>query len=136
MPWTFRDGAHNLPDADVRLFQRWMKAAHNEELSETDATFRYCEILSLYWMLAHKAPEPGEAPAEPPAPPWTKSDQITQEYLDLRLILFHPSAYMKKRPEIFDGLSYKDLDDAKKAELAKRLHPESQAPDTPPQPAL
>ena len=101
------------------------------------AVLYFPRLLLWYGVLSHKAPEQGEAPGEPPPPPWQTGDKVTKEYLALCLILFHPSAYMKIRSEVFDSLPYADLDDEKRKELAKSFLSKSLiTPDNLAQPSL
>ena len=70
--WSFKEGAENLPEKDVESFRTLMQEKYGETLSSADARLRYCELMSLFWLLAHKPPAPGEPAYEPPAPPWQR----------------------------------------------------------------
>lgn len=58
-----------ITDEQIERFRELMQTHHGVELSFDDAKIRYFELLDLYWILAHRAPEPGK-PYEPPPPPW------------------------------------------------------------------
>ena len=62
--WSFKEGAENLPEKDVESFRALMQEKYGETLSSTEARFRYCELMSLFWLLAHKPPTPGGPPPE------------------------------------------------------------------------
>lgn len=61
-----------LKDEDQRVenFRRKMKEDYGVEMTFAEAKGRYLELLSLFWILAHKPPKEGEPPHEPPLPPW------------------------------------------------------------------
>ncbi len=59
-----------VTDADIERFRRQMNARCGVDVSFADAKIRYFQLLNLFWILAHKPPEKGEPPYEPPAPPW------------------------------------------------------------------
>ena len=59
-----------ITDADIERFREQMKSRYHVDLSFDDAKTRYHELLNLFWLLAHKPPEPGELPYEPSSPPW------------------------------------------------------------------
>jgi hypothetical protein len=54
----------------IERFRQTMKTDHGVDLSFDDAKIRYYELLNLYWILAHKAPEPGRPYTPPPPAPW------------------------------------------------------------------
>jgi hypothetical protein len=59
-----------ISDAKIERFRKRLKDEFGDELSFGDAKSRYLKILNLFWILSHKAPEPGEAPYDPPDSPW------------------------------------------------------------------
>ncbi len=63
-------GAEKVSLADVERFRTLMRDKCGLELSLVDAKVRYLQLLNLFWILAHKPPQRGEPPYEPPTPPW------------------------------------------------------------------
>ena len=60
-------------EIDSETFERFrkrMKDTFNEEMTFEEAKHRHLELLDFFWLLAHKPPEEGEPPYEPPLPPW------------------------------------------------------------------
>lgn len=47
-----------------------MKERHDIDLDFLSAKTRYLQLLYLYWILAHRPPNPNEQPYDPPRPPW------------------------------------------------------------------
>ena len=63
-------GGMAISDEKVECFRERLKHEFGEELSFEEAKSRYMKMLNLFWILSHKPPALGEAPYDPPPPPW------------------------------------------------------------------
>lgn len=54
----------------VERFRERLKHEFGEELSFEEASKRYMKFLHLFWILSYRPPKSGDAPSEPPPPPW------------------------------------------------------------------
>lgn len=59
-----------ITEESIEDFRRMMREEYRCDLDFDQAKVRYLQLLNLFWILAHRAPKPGEPPYEPPPPPW------------------------------------------------------------------
>jgi len=60
----------SIDDETIERFHIRLKEGHGEELSFTDAKYRYLNLLHVFWILSHKIPTDREPPYDLPLPPW------------------------------------------------------------------
>jgi hypothetical protein len=59
-----------IGEESAERFRKLMKEECGVDLDAASAKTRYLPLLTLFWILAHRIPEEGDPPYEPPLPPW------------------------------------------------------------------
>ena len=59
-----------IDDETIERFRIRLKERYDEDLSFTDAKYRYLNLPHVFWILSHKIPADREPPYDLPLPPW------------------------------------------------------------------
>lgn len=60
----------SIRDKDVEGYRALIREIEGRELSFGEAKEEFTRIMHLWWIVRHRPPEEGEAPYNPPPPPW------------------------------------------------------------------